>query len=238
VAAATLHITFTETGGEVLRAALALAGRDDTVLSLPDDLAAGPIDVDARFGEPAWTDAFAPGPRRIVWTDRRVARQYAGLMAFVARAGDRDFEVLDLTHAGVAPLDMLASEAVVGLLDRAAPLSTDARDDLIEDWQALRLENAPLRVIEAGRLVSAPADFFDEAILDQCSPYWMRRALVMAMVLSEQGWRGIWNIGPEALEARIDALISEGRLEGGGDPARMESLELRLPEFTDRPVGR
>lgn len=234
MAAAVLHIVFTEAGAEALRAALALAGRDETVIALADDLAAGSIDAEARFETPFWREALAPGPRRVVWTDRRVARQYAGLMAFVALAGDADFEIIDLTHAGAAPLDRLEAEVVAGLLDRAAPLSEPARCDLVDDWRDLRAENAPLRVVEAGRLTSAPADCFDEAILDQCSPYWMRMALVMEMVLSAQGWRGVWNTGRPWLAARIDALIADGRLEGGGVSDRIEDRELRLPQLGDR----
>lgn len=227
MAAPILHIVFCDAGAEVLRKALRRAGRDDAVLTALDDLAAGPLHAprpDIGF----WEQALAPDVRPLVWTDRRVARQYAGLLAFVARAGEAPFEVIDLTHAGTAPLPALEPKAVVPLLDRAAPISAEARQDLAQDWAELVAENAPLRIVAGGRLISAPVTVFDEAILDECSPYWMRRALVLVMVINAEGWRGVWNASLPVLEARVDALVAAGLLESGPGPRKKPAPEIRL----------
>lgn len=228
MAAPTLHIVFSEAGAETLGKALRLAGRDDRVLAIHDDLASGALGdprLDAAFPD----EALAAGAHAVIWTDRRVARSYAGLLAWAARAGKAAYAVVDLTHAGTAPLHRLEPGAAAPLLELAATVSAEARTDLTEDWEDLRTENAALRLVAAGRLVSAPPTAFDEAILDQCSPYWMRRELVVGMVISEDGWRGIWNGSETVIEARIDALAAAGHLEVGtnkaGGEIRLRPLE-------------
>ncbi|MES2035328.1 MAG: DUF3658 domain-containing protein [Pseudomonadota bacterium] len=227
MAAPVLHVVFSEAGADVLRAALVLAGRAERVLPIADDLAVGPLD---RPPEPAWAAALAPGSRPRIWTDRRVARQYAGLMAFAARAGDIPFEIIDLTHVDLMPLDDLAPAAVVPFLDDARAAPARVRADLAEDWSRLVSENAPLRMIVAGELVSRPIDTFDEAIVGQCSTYWMRRALVIDMVLGEVRRRRVWNLAKPLLEARIDALVAEGRLLAGEGHRSRPQPELRVAD--------
>lgn len=225
MAATSLHVVFTEAIGNALREAL---GEGAPVVVLADDLATGPLDVVPREEHGEWTRSLAPTDRRIVWTDRRVARQYAGLMAWVARAGDTPFEVVDLTHAGLRPQDLPKAEDIPQLLAKAAPISTEARADLAEDWASLRVANAPVRVVREGQLASAPETVFDAAILRRCSPYWMRKALVMDAVLMDDVATGVLNLSPGFLAARMAALVAEGRLEAGGPASAMGPSEIRL----------
>ena len=50
-----------------------------------------------------------------------------------------------------------------GVWDRAQPLDAAARERYHGHWRRLRAENAPLRVVDAEGLRSAPITFFDRA---------------------------------------------------------------------------
>ncbi|MDP1736852.1 MAG: DUF3658 domain-containing protein [Caulobacter sp.] len=239
----TLHITFSEAGADVLREALRLAGRDARVISLPDDLSMGPVgpaDPDRRpawfrdqgiggsepFGdvEGFWREALAHGPRRVVWTNRRVAREYAGFLEWLSRNGAGAFALVDLTHRqtpgggkamlGIAePGDVVAS----GWLEAARPLSAPARRELMDLWARLTTDPAPLRLVRDGVLVPALVSAFDEVLMAATSRYWTRLVLIVGKVLGEETRRGEHNASLGLLEARVRALVEAGRLEAEGE---------------------
>ncbi len=238
----TLHITFTEAGAEALREALRLAGREEQVISLPDDLSMGPVgpaDPDRRrawfreqgiggaepFGdvEAFWREALAPGPRD-VWTNRHVAREYAGFLEWLSRNGDGEFALIDLTHrqtaGGGRAVPGMAEPGVIaasGWLEATRPLSAEARGELTDLWARLAAEDAPLRLVRDGLLVPAPLTAFDEVLMAATSRYWTRLALIVAKVLGEETKRGDYNAGLGLLEARVQALVDGGRLQAEGE---------------------
>lgn len=239
----TLHITFSEAGAEVLREALRLAGRDGRVIALPDDLSMGPVgpaDPDRRrawfrdqgiggpepFGdvEGFWREASGHGPRRVVWTNRRVAREHAGFLEWLSRNGAGPFALVDLTHRqtpadgkamlGVAePGNLVAS----GWLEAARPLSAPARRELTDLWARLAAHDAPLRLARDGVLVPALLTAFDEVLMAATSRYWTRLALIIGKVLGEEARRDEHNASLGLLEARVAALVQAGRLQAEGE---------------------
>jgi hypothetical protein len=123
---ATQHIVFSDYGAEILRAALAVAGRDERVIALPDDLRFGPIapgDVgqrcswcEAQFGAEGWQDvaaqtqefwqaALGPGHNHVVWMSRRSVQDYTGFLEWLWRLGDAPCAVIDLTEVKVVHRD-------------------------------------------------------------------------------------------------------------------------------------
>jgi len=58
------------------------------------------------------------------------------------------------------------------LLDATTPVSDVARAAYREEWQRLRHENAPLRVLTDDGLVSAPIDHFDGRIRERITDSW------------------------------------------------------------------
>lgn len=239
----TLHITFTDAGAEVLREALRLAGRDARVISLPDDLSMGPVGPAggpvrrAWFAaeglgdlppvediEAFWREALDEAPRRVVWTNRRVAREYAGFLEWLSRNGAGGFALIDLSHRqtpggdkamlGIAlPGEIVAS----GRLEAARPLSAPARRELLDRWARLTAHDAPLRLVRDGELVPARVTAFDEVLMAATSRYWTRLALIVGKVLGEEMRRGEHNAGPGLLEARVAALVEAGRLQAEGE---------------------
>jgi hypothetical protein len=120
-----LHILFSPSAAVDLRGALAMAGRDDQVVRLMDDLSFGPIDppdlqARARWIEEAlgwddwetlapeldafWLASLDDHPRRIVWFSRRDTMEFCGFLEWLRRNGERPFEAIDLTDA-VFPRD-------------------------------------------------------------------------------------------------------------------------------------
>ena len=120
--APTLHIVFSDSAIGLLRRALLKLGRDDAIVSLPDNLAIGPIDppdplvrvawLERHLGESpadlellpgsmdaAWQAALSAPGRRLVWMSRRVTQEYAGCLEWVWRAGEGAYDVADLTDA-------------------------------------------------------------------------------------------------------------------------------------------
>jgi len=114
----TCHILFSDTAARSLTEALGRIGREDRVISLPDDLSFGPIsppDPVAREDwmrrelgfDPTdeewpidqvgafWAEALATPAHRIVWFSKRSAPGYAGFLEFVWRLGDAPCDVIE-----------------------------------------------------------------------------------------------------------------------------------------------
>lgn len=128
-----------------------------------------------QLGEPEWreivphVDAFwaaalSGTDRHVVWFSRRVARDYCGFFDYLWRIGDRPCEVVDLTEARVPARasdgTLRGSHRAIcasftesyqfldgNLFGRAVPLADDLRAAYRAEWEQLRTENAPLRII-------------------------------------------------------------------------------------------
>jgi Domain of unknown function (DUF1835)/Protein of unknown function len=138
-----------------------------------------------------WPEALSISNRRIAWLSRRSAQEYAGFLEWLWRLGKEPIEVIDLTDVMVAgskngpntphlaislgilpPYQILEND----LLDRREELTSILRAQYRELWGRLRAENAPLRVLSRGELVSAPLSFFDPLLLSCATPEWQKAA--------------------------------------------------------------
>ena len=103
----------------------------------------------------------------------------------------------------------------------------DFADD-IERWHNLQVENAPLRVFNKMRLVSAPADYFDATLLKHASSEWQPAVRIVGGCLFDE------EIQPETTEVsdiwlfgRLWQLVDEGKLKAKSADYH-PSLEVRL----------
>lgn len=116
------------------------------------------------------------------------------------------------------------------LWDLAEPLQMRARDRYLDLWRQLRSENAPLRVIDGEKLLSAPITFFDSLLLSYAKPNWQKVAMVVGRTLASQVDESVFQTGDIFLAPRINALVESGRLEIKGKSAlEMRFSEVRLP---------
>jgi hypothetical protein len=196
--------------------------------------------------ERGWDIALSADHRRVAWLTRRSAMEYAGFLEWLWRMGDAPCEVVDLTEVKISyrpehgsrlprlamSLGMLHHDTICDnkLWDLAAPLEMTERRRYRDLWQQLRSENAPLRVIDRGKLVSAPISFFDLVLMSYATVDWQKVARIVgaAMVSQTDDW--FVQAGDMFLAARINALAKSGHLEIRGKSA-LEILhsEVRLP---------
>jgi hypothetical protein len=197
--------------------------------------------------EPFWHEALSPNHRKVAWVSRRSAMEYAGFLEWLWRVGDAPCEVIDLSEVklserqqqgpprlsrlavsvGMIPPDRIRSD---NLWDLAEPLQTTPRDRYLDLWKQLRSENAPLRVIDGDKLVSAPISFFDSLLMSYVTADWQRVARVVGQALAVDMDDWIIQACDLVLAARVNALVESGRLEVRGNSAlEMRYSEVRLP---------
>ncbi len=84
----------------------------------------------------------------------------------------RPFDLVDATDLDFATVDGIRRQSSLGwmrvqdilasdLYARRRPVSLDERRTASEAWSRLRCENAPFRIVQDGRLVSAPLTHYD-----------------------------------------------------------------------------
>jgi hypothetical protein len=211
-----------------------------------------------ELGQTDWDDQIAgservrdetrfPDNRKVAWLTRRSAMEYAGFLDWLWRLGDAPCEVVDLTDVKVSyhpqhgpprpprlaiSLGMLHNDKICSdrLWDLAKPLQPGERQAYLDLWQRLRSENAPLRVIEDGGLVSAPISFFDELLMSLVTERWRKVSRVIGEALVSEMYEDVIQTGDLLLSARLDAIAKGGRVEiRGGSAHDMRSSEVKLP---------
>ncbi len=122
---------------------------------------------------PFWSEALSVNNRKIGWLSRRSAQEYAGFLEWLWRLGEEPIEVVDLTDVVVAEsngptkprlaisLGLLPPRTILenDLPDRPEILNPILRARYRELWGRLKVENAPLRILSEGELVSARFHF-------------------------------------------------------------------------------
>ena len=256
-----LHIVFSPSAAGCLRQALRDAGREDHVTCHFDNLALGPInppdpqtrlhwmEEELRYTgwewvfaeeEAFWKAALVEDVRRVAWISRRSATEYCGFLEWLWRLGNLPCEVIDFTDMPVAgtrhrafSLFLLYPEEIVdnGVWDRAQPLDAAARERYHGHWRQLRAENAPLRVVDAKGLRSAPITFFDQQLLSFAKAWWQKPARIIGETMAAfhgPPMEPYYQAGDWLLAARVIALVEAGVLEGRGDLWNIQQSEVRL----------
>ncbi len=193
-----------------------------------------------------WSEVASPDNRIVVWVNRRDARDHAGFLELLRRRGDAPLDVVDITDIefasddGADPpaalrLGELAPARVIerNLLGLAAPLSATAAASYAQHWARLRHENAPLRIVENGTLVSAPISHFDTSLVSAVTTEWQPTGEVLGLFHWTAREDGIFPPDVSFVLSRLAALVGAGQLEGAGDLARLEDCSrtrVRRPQ--------
>ena len=187
--------------------------------------------IDRRDGAPSerdWDETRFPGHRKVAWLTRRSAMEYAGFLDWLWHRGDTPCDVVDLSEIKIshrqedgssrAPtlamsLGWLHPDTICRdkLWDLAEPLQTSERLRYRELWGQLLSENAPLRVIEGGKLVSAPITFFDTVLMACVTHDWQLGSRIIGNTMASE--LDVIGTDFDLLQARLMALIESGRLE-------------------------
>lgn len=242
-----LHVAPSDSAGESLREAVRIAGRRQEVLSFNDDLSCGPI----AWGTPReraawWSYVHTPRPesdlaafwdrieaateRLVVWFGRHSARELAFFLALADRLGDRPYDLVDVTTSQPpGAVALIPSHGLTAWLDAARPISPQEAADAGRQWQRLRTQNAPFRVVTPAGLASAPIDHFDASILEQATTGWSSVATVIGSTMAHNREPYV-QVGDTILLARLVALVEEGELLADGDPWDMATCRVRLAD--------
>ena len=194
-----------------------------------------------------WNESLSQRHRKIAWISRRSAMEYAGFLEWLWRLGDAPCEVVDLSEVKISyrpehgpprrpRLAMLDHNTICNndLWDLAEPLQMSARGRDLDLWRQLRSENAPLRVIDGDKLVSAPITFFDSLLLSHVKANWLKVARVVGEALTDQTMDRAFQTCDMVLAARINSFVKSGVVEfQGKSPFALRFSEVRLP----RPRG-
>lgn len=262
-----LHVAFTQSGAGCLRATLGMAGRREEVIASSDSLSFGPIDSPSlkdrlawieeelnvegyrevlEFDRLFWEKVLSDKRRKVLWTSRRSAMEYAGFLECLWRLGDAPCSIADLTEVKVihrgrdgalgAPvaavsIAMLSYETILehGILDLVEPLTSDSRVDCHALWKKLRGENAPFRVVSEQGMASAPITFFDERIVSCITSDWQKSLRVVGEALVKEWPLDCIQASDFEYFARLQKLVEAGRIESRGDISQMRGSEVRLP---------
>jgi hypothetical protein len=194
-----------------------------------------------------WREALVEQGRKIAWMSRRSAPEYAGFLEWLWRLDELPCEVVDLTDMNLPgssqrgpptpprpaiSLALLTSHEILenGLIERAETLASATRELYRGGWQRLRAENAPLRVLNADGLTSAPITFFDLFLLSCATSSWQKTARVVGEALSREWDDMLLQAGDIVLFPRIRALVDLGLLEARGDLFDIQQSYVRLPD--------
>ncbi len=239
-----LHVVFGSSPAGILRRALYEADLQDKVLDILDDLSVGPIsnyDPDLRgewlnseFGEYDWrdflrADAILPSRsiqdkgRLVAWYAPNRAVSYAGFQWWISQIDEKPVSIMS-----VPDLHFYGTEAMVNLLGQEVELSEKARVRHREEWHALRNENAPLRVLQDGRLMSAPLDYFDNLISGFVSSEWRPATRIVGDACFKISSNTGHFINDLFTFSRLRALSRSGVVEWDGDISDRRVSKVRL----------
>jgi hypothetical protein len=116
------------------------------------------------------------------------------------------------------------------LFAQASPLTDDARRRYRAEWDRLRAENAPLRVVTPDlHLVSASLTHFDATLLKHVEHRFLKAARIVGHAMMEQWDHDIIDVDDFFLSRRLLMLARSGVIEGKGELRYMRFSEVRLP---------
>jgi hypothetical protein len=125
-------------------------------------------------------------------------------------------------------VSVVRSKALQTLLGTKREPGGAELEGLRSRWRALVQENAPFRVTTGEGLISAPADYFDSALLELASSEWRKVNRLIDDAFCHD--KAYMQIGDLMLQARIVVLVEQGRLVAMGNLWEMRSCEVRLPD--------
>ncbi|WP_439651083.1 DUF3658 domain-containing protein [Nocardia panacis] len=162
------------------------------------------------------------------------AQEYADYLFLTTRPRDHRLHVIDVTagsrgpaNESIAAVASLTPAEISTYLGSERALDGAERTELAQKWARLRSENAPLRVVSAAsELVSAPVDYFDEALQNHVSVAPTPMPAVIAAVMAEHRFQ----TGDYVLQRRLIDLVAAGVVAAEGDPRTARSCRIRQAE--------
>jgi uncharacterized protein DUF3658/uncharacterized protein DUF1835 len=189
-----------------------------------------------------WDRIAVTSDRLVVWFGRQRASELALSLALADRLGERPYDIIDVTglrfpvkrpdgSSGmgepVQSVAMMHPDKLRTQFGSERPATDAYREECRRTWHRLQAENALFRIVTAAGLVSAPMDYFDRFILERVTTEWKIVARVVGDVIGYNSEPYI-QVGDMMLQARLVALVEDGKLLADGDPWEMRACRVRL----------
>ena len=139
-----------------------------------------------------WNTVASQDSHKVIWIGDGSAKDQAGYLAYLGRIDDPSAEVIRPSayfepHWKYGPpssVGVLNKEQLANCLENCPrrPVSEDAA--LKPRWRELQSEAALLRILDGGRLVSAPLDTYDRFVISGASSEWTRGVRVVGNALA------------------------------------------------------
>lgn len=241
-----IHIVFGSSAAGTLRQLLLSRGLRQRVVDLQGRLHWGPISSGHFMHRGAWFDHNSPcelgdhgwldqetiefckrveaDEDRLIWIAPHCASELSGLYWYLAQFGGSGARMIvadyPLRGWNEAPptLGMLDEKAMGELFD-GPPSAWDAQRFPGDRWFGLMAEDALLRIVDAGKLRSAPENFFDDFIWQQVPdrPTNLRRVVGNTMVASFDLEN---SLDDNFIIWRLRELVQQGKIRCDGGPLR------------------
>jgi hypothetical protein len=199
-------------------------------------------DIEGRM-RAFWIRVAETTDRLVVWVGRHSAQELSFFLFWASRMAARPYEIIDVTglclpftkrdgSTGITPpisaVSMVPSEVLRSLLDNHRPVTAEERLECAGQWERLKNENAPFRVVTANRLVSVPVDYFDQLLISEATIVWQKIARLIGFTMGNNS-EPYWQVSDLMLLTRVVSLVKEGKLVADGDPWDMRACCVRLP---------
>lgn len=203
-----------------------------------------------REVEEPWVEATSESVHPVYWVCRANAHEHASFLAFTDRMAGKPFDVIDATDIEIVEasgfevtqrgirtipgLGALRPEDIVacGLKARRRPFTPAESEAARAAWARLRRQNASLRIMRDGVLVSVPLTHLDAFITGQATPEWEKAGYLIGRTMVHLAQ----DVGPpvhcpndSVLFGRILALVDSGALDVAGPGPSMRDYQVRAP---------
>ena len=191
-----------------------------------------------------WNRILSTPDRLIVWFSRHSAQEHAFFLSLADRLGDRSYDIIDVTglqlpgrspsgEPGLSPpklaVSLMPEDELASLFGTERAMTIQERENAARCWRRLKSENAPFRIVTQEGLVSAPDTMFDELLLQEATKKWQRVSRVIGYTMGHN-MEPFIQTGDVMLQARVVALVGEGKLVADGDPLDIRKCYVRLPD--------
>lgn len=114
-------------------------------------------------------------------------------------------------------------ESLNGIFKIQKKITEENKSFYASEWKRLKEDKKLNRILQNGKIISVEEDYYDQSILNNCSPEYKNAARVIGETMSQQES----TIGDYYLWYRVHLLINQNLLEWKGDLSTMRHLEIR-----------
>jgi hypothetical protein len=188
-----------------------------------------------------WDELASQAGERLIWLAPTSSSELAGYLAYLDRFADVPAEVVRPNdylqpHPRYGPhlgLGSMNAEELADAFANAPRYSIEADRQLAGRWSELMEENAMLRIVEDGALISAPIDHYDHFILGATPPKWTRAVRVVGDAIGATFDEQV-RVNSDMLFSRLAALVRSGAIEAQGDVLGWTEEKRREPALVRR----